>query len=266
MKIAVLGNSHVGALRRGLELMNAADVPHDCVWFAARGRGLSHLALEGRTLVPKSENTASAITFTSGGARSVDIDAYDGFLLYGFVNAFVLESGRFYSRAVLDCAINDLAKNALSYKLIRYLRAVTSKPIYVGHRPLRAAPLRDVPQDLCAYTSGLQMLNETVYADVGAVMLPQPLESIVNGNRTRIDFTKGSKRLDLGDTNDGELHGANDISHMNDDFGRMWLTENLKKMESPGAFAKGVAHRFDVSRLANGLKRVRPVGRWLLKF
>jgi hypothetical protein len=182
-------------------------------------------------LVPKNAATANAIAFTSGGEKAIDVDAYDAFLLYGIAPPFVMDSSRFYSRAVFERALNDMAKNTLSYPIIRMLRTVTRKPIFVGHRPLPAASRKDSSQDLRDYNRGLEMLNEAVYAKVDAVMLPQPSETIVNGNSTLMKFTQGSKRLDVGEGNDGELHTSEDVDHMNDVFGSMWLKENFGALE-----------------------------------
>ncbi|MEO1027515.1 MAG: hypothetical protein AAFX02_00520, partial [Pseudomonadota bacterium] len=87
-----------------------------------------------------------------------------------------------------------------------------------------AALQRDELQDICADTSGVQMLNEIICTGVGVVMLPRSPGSIVTGIRTRIDLTKGSRRVYLGARNGGELHGGHDLAHMNSEFGRMWRT------------------------------------------
>jgi hypothetical protein len=46
-------------------------------------------------------------------------------------------------------------------------------------------------------------------------------------------FTKGSKRLPVGDEHDEKLHPVSDITHMNDEFGSLFLKElreNLRHM------------------------------------
>lgn len=139
MKIAVIGNSHIGSLKRGADMIAPQDIPHDLRYFGARSNGLKDLRTEGTSLVPTSDEVTNAIAFTSGGETRIDTDAYDAFLLYGMeARPFFAPIDRFYSSAVLARALKDVFEGSLSHLMLGKLRAITDKPIYVGHNPMRA--------------------------------------------------------------------------------------------------------------------------------
>jgi hypothetical protein len=225
VKIAVLGNSHIASLKRGMGLLDGAAQQHELVFFGARSAGLDDLAIDGRTLRPVKGALAQSLAFTSGGPEAVDTDLYDGFLLYGMgARPFFVRDNAFYSQGVIARALKDVAEHSLSYRTLAKLRKMTDKPIYIGHNPMRAAPIQDVSQDPAPYMRGIDLLNDRVYNILGARMFPQPAKTVVNGNATAMAFTQGSKRLAIGDKLDDALHPATDLNHMNDEFGSLWLT------------------------------------------
>lgn len=224
MRIAILGNSHIGSLKRGADRLSAAENPHTLTFFGARGKLMRHLRAEGDCLIPTHEATESSIAHTSGGDRRIRVDAFDAFLLYGLdADPFFAPLDRFYSSAVMARAIADVAETTTLYRTLTTLRAITDKPVYLGHTPLRAAEPANLARETTAYERGIALLNETAFAPLRATMIPQPSETIVNGSRTLISFSKGSKRLAIGDERDDELHPEGDSSHMNDEFGALWL-------------------------------------------
>lgn len=224
MKIAVIGNSHIGSLKRGLGLMPPQDVPHSFTFFGARSDGLKDLDIEGQCLVPRSDPVADAIAFTSGGCQKIDTADYDAFLLYGMeARPFLVPKERFYSSAVIRRTIDDIFKGSLSHLTLTKLRSITDKPIYVGHNPMKGAPRNKGPQDTSTYERGIALLNETVYATASASLIPQPPDTIVNGNGSALSYSQGSKSLAIGDRKDDAPHPEADLNHMNDEFGRLWL-------------------------------------------
>ncbi|MCP1470662.1 hypothetical protein J3E64_002350 [Sphingobium sp. OAS761] len=231
MRIAVIGNSHIGSLKRGAAMLPIDEIEHDLVFFGARSHSLRELVVEGRALVPTSEIVANAIAFTSGGEMKIDVDHYDAFLLYGMeARPFLPPEDHFYSSAVIARTLKDLFEGTLSHATLLKLRAITDKPIYLGHNPMKAAPRTSGSQSTKPYERGLTMLNDAIYSPMGAALLPQPLETVVNGNASNIIYSQGSKSLAIGDGHDDALHPDMDLNHMNDEFGSMWLRDWFAKL------------------------------------
>lgn len=225
MKIAVIGNSHIGSLKRGLALMAPAPA-HELTFFGARSDGLKDLAIDNGMLVTNDAAVRDAIVFTSGGLDHIAPAQFDAFLLYGMeARPFTLPQDRTYSSAVLSRAVSDVFEDTLSHLTLGKIRSVTDKPIFVGHNPMKGAPRRDTPQDTSALERGTELLNRTVYADMQARFILQPLTTIVNGANSDIAYSQGSRSLAIGDKNDDALHPAIDLNHMNDLFGRLWLEQ-----------------------------------------
>ena len=63
-----------------------------------------------------------------------------------------------------------------------------------------------------------------------AELIEQPLETIVNGGETHPQFSKGSKRLAIGDGFDDHPHPDEDNIHMNEAFGALWLQALFLKL------------------------------------
>ncbi|MFT4075126.1 MAG: hypothetical protein QM647_06300 [Asticcacaulis sp.] len=83
---------------------------------------------------------------------------------------------------------------------------------------------------LSEYISGLELLNAERYLPMGAAVIPQPHETIVDGCKTEARFSVGSRRLSVGSFIDDELHPESDLSHMNEAFGELWLRQFLTQL------------------------------------
>jgi len=228
MKICVMGNSHVGSLKRGWDEIKGDYRQHEITFFAQRSDGLEGLIAHDGKLIPNNEKLAKALEFTSGGKKEVDPNEYDVFVIYGTgVNINVVADNHFYSNAVIESSLNDLVTNTLSFNLLKGVRALTDKPVFIGHLPL--VPPMEVLSDTMPsdYIARVELINEMTYRPLNAELVRQPLSTIVNGNHTHPDFSKGSKALAVGDSGDNVYHPESDSDHMNDKFGEIWLREFL---------------------------------------
>lgn len=230
MKICIMGNSHVGSLKRGWDEIVGNYPEQEITFFAQRADGLNELISKNGKLIPKSEELAKALEFTSGGKKEINPSEYDVFVIYGAgANINFVKDNQFYSSAVIESSLNDLVANTLSFNLLKRLRTLTTKAVFIGHMPLIAAKevlSEDIPDD---YIARVALINDVIYHPLNAELVTQPLSTIVNGNNTHPDFSKGSKRLAIGDSFDDEYHPDDDTGHMNDKFGAIWLTEFFKK-------------------------------------
>lgn len=202
----------------------------EIVFFADRGLGMKEMGVDGGKLVPETERLKKSLEFTSGGKGVIDPEEYDMFLVYGVgARGFFINPNKHYSSAVIEQAANDHVFGGLSFELVKNIRMVTDKKIYVGHAPLPARKRREFAVHRPdAYLHGLNLINEMVFSRINAQMINQPLGTIVNGRYTDLEFSKGSKRLSIGTRDDGNEHPDTDCAHMNDEFGSAWMTSFLK--------------------------------------
>ncbi len=221
-----MGNSHVGSLKRGWNNINSEYPGKEITFFAHRATGLSGLIPKDGKLVPDNEDLANALKFTSGGKQEIDPSEYNVFLIYASGSKVnFAQSGRFYSKAVIKRSLSDFVENTLSFQLLKKIRAVTNKIIFIGHTPFAAAMQFLPNNNPTDYVGRVKLMNDMIYSPLNSELVLQPLSTIVNGNNTYYDFSKNSMRLAVGDHFDDEYHPEDDIFHMNDKFGEVWLKE-----------------------------------------
>lgn len=245
MKICVIGNSHVGSLSRGWDVFKGDYPEHEITFFAQRSEGINGLIVRSGKLIPDNQALARALEFTSGGKCEVDPAEYDVFLIYGSgANINAAQNGTFYSSAALEMSISDQATGTLSFNLLKRLRTVTAKAIFVGHLPL--VPAIKVSSDIKSddYFARVELMNKLIYGPLNAELVKQPMSTVVNGGNTHPAFSKGSKALAIGDCGDNTYHSEDDTDHMNDRFGEIWLRNFLQhyveKLFTSGA--KAISH------------------------
>lgn len=231
MRICVIGNSHVAALKTGFEgLSSEARKGAKVDFFAARGNALKGLQLVGESLKSDSPQLKRSLTFTSGGSEAILIKNYDIFLLHGLELQPFFAPDRFYSQAVLTAALDEKYSETITVSLVKKIRRITNVPVYVGHTPLPASDggkgLEGGPAGVSNYERGIILSNELFFKKIAAALVMQPVITIAeNGTNTLNEFSIGSRRLDVGlpDHELGTLHDRVDSLHMNDRFGSVWM-------------------------------------------
>jgi hypothetical protein len=228
MRICVIGDSHAASLKRAWDGMAELHAEFELQFFCARGLELSGMIVDELRLVPNSESLAGTLRFTARGGDHIDPNKYEIFLLYGLgCYPYFPQTDAFHSRATIAAALRESAKATLSFELLLRLRTITAKDIYVGHRPLDAAK-PDIPtEEVSVYSSSIRRMNEILYQPLRTTIVSQPFETIIGGRFTNPSFSRGSRRLAVGDNLDDEFHPDDDDIHMNDDFGARWLTKFL---------------------------------------
>lgn len=228
IRLCVIGNSHVASLKKAWDEL-ASDHPEvQLTFFACRGWHLFKLFAEEGSLRCKGEALKQILAFTSGGASEVRVDDYDRFLIYGSdARPYFTAPSEVYSRAAVMQSVYDSVGGTLAYYLLRQLRLLTDKPIYVGHCPLLGAESvrsRVTPQ---TFIDGVEFVNRVFYSALNAELVPQPIETIVNGMSTDPVYTRGATKLAVGDALDDVTQPDTDRSHMNGEFGALWLQQFL---------------------------------------
>ncbi|MEO9496880.1 MAG: hypothetical protein ABJI43_21415 [Roseobacter sp.] len=231
MKYAVIGNSHLGALKRGWDTLKSNHRDITITFFGSRAYSLESLRSEGEFLSSSDPVVRSSFEHTSGGHASIEVEKFDVFVLYGmWCQAFFLTKDIFYSKQVLQRAALGHCSDTLSFSVLKEARRSTNKPILLGHCPLSSSLLGLRERPIPDYYTGLSYVNEVIYQDFDARLMEQPKETISQGCMTDYHFLKGAQRLPVGMENDDELLKPSDQNfHANAEFGRLWIRKNLLK-------------------------------------
>jgi len=240
MKIAVIGDSHIGALKRAWDQVSARHGNVEIVFFGARAMLIGDLRLDGDRLTPTVPRLESSLRYTSGGRCEIRPGEFDSILLYGMgARPYFLDQTTFYSKQVLWRAVQDVVLDTLSFRLLELVSSIYRQRIYVGHNPLMASSGEAQQDGTSEYLAGISLLNASIYEPRRALLLPQPIDTIVNGRNTHVDYAKGSRRLGIANVDStkpfGEqLHREGELHHMNDAFGVLWLNAFLARPDGGG--------------------------------
>lgn len=236
LQVAVIGNSHVAALREGWNEARRDFPGVRLVFHASRGAGLRDLRPdpERMRLVPMHANVRTDVAYTSGGDGSIGLGGVDLCIVCGLdlPGRFCYGDESDLSAAVLDAVLADRAACAAT-GVLEQIRRISAVPVLLAHVPL---PGSDDPGAARVaaddgwrqqYADGLSWVNARWFESRCALVVPQPAETLGTPWRTRRSYSAGSRRLDIGDSVSGEPHAPGDDIHMNADYGASWLGQCL---------------------------------------
>lgn len=224
MKICILGNSHVGGIKRGWDSISHEYSDYSLTFFASTGDSLRKLRLAQGKLIPRSERLARHLSLTSGGLDSITLSEYDAFLIYGLGLYIPILDTRL-SASVIDQVFIDVWFSSLTFKLIKLIRSASFAPIYVGHTPLPSGePGVFISNNTMTYPKAFSLTADSVGV-VDCFLVEQPAISFADPWVTKTEFSMGSMRL----LNE-ELHLDKDTKHMNQEFGKIWLLNYFEKI------------------------------------
>lgn len=243
MKVAIIGDSHVAALKAGWEALRADHPNVTVTFFASRGSGLAGLQPRDGVLVPATAGLADHLRFTSGGADRIEPAAYDAIVLHGLhclldPNAVAMPS--VYSTAVAAAVAGAVMANSLSVTTLRKLRSLCETPCFVGANPLLVSETDAAPPVAPNVVAARARVIQTPLLDgLSARLVVQPLATIVAPFNTARDFIDGALTLAVGDHRDGNAARDDNARHMNPAFGRLWmetfLREHLAGLKTTGS-------------------------------
>lgn len=248
MKIAIVGNSHLAALKLGWAELARAYPSVELVFFGARSTAMKHLTVQGRRLVSTDDDTRQDLRFTSNGLEAIVPDDFDALLVYGLaldVHVFsqVLTRHALYDRAddvrrtvSLSCfteICENRARRCLLHKIATQIRSISAVPLFVSPSPFpsRNCAVVDQTKWQVLVDNHSPLLHQGYYDGIrrlcgplSAVFAPQPGDTVVDSIFTDAQFSQGSVRLTEGLA---LRHSADDVIHMNQAYGRLFLTEAL---------------------------------------
>ncbi len=233
IKICIIGNSHVASLKEGWENIKKNYPNLTLTFFAEPNKGLENLIVDKKMLIASTESTKKSIEFTSGGKGYIDPLEYDIFLIYGtYASTYRVRRNIFYSYQVEVSAVEDIIFEGLSYEILKKLKKITHKKIYIGNNPLRAlndeiSTNNNFETNNEDYLLGIKLMNKYVYKSMGTILLSQPLSTIINGTFiTKKIYSTGSAKLNTSNKQIADRkHSGEDTGHMNREYGAIYLKE-----------------------------------------
>lgn len=256
LRIAVIGNSHLAALRDGW-------VDHPGRWpgidaqFVGAHKGLLlETAVTADRITPLSDAALGAFR-RLGGVDHIDLAGVDAIVIAGClvgVHAatyayrdmrwdglpsvaaapdIAAMRPRFVSRAAARATLAARLSDRLGIQLIRHLRAATDLPILLTSQPRVSAVIKAIPRpetrghaDALAAgdAAGLSALFEEAAAEAaaraGGTFVPQPAQTIEDHILTARAYMDGARRLSA---KPGLPQPKDDIMHANAAFGAAML-------------------------------------------
>lgn len=235
MKIAVIGNSHVGAWKTAWSARSEADRPVDITWFAAAAQLIGHLEVRDGRIVPTDVRTLKHIRMTSGQREEIDPAEFDLFILCGGYRCDIPpQDSRAYSRAIYRKMIQGSFQLSLAYKIATLLRQLTDKPVYFFPNPLPAHANAGIDTSAFfvreSYADRIARIDKIARKALGASCVAQPASTVLAEVSTKTEYTKGSRRLGPGKSaDDAPEHPESEYNHMNADYGAL-VVENMLRV------------------------------------
>ncbi|WP_300319064.1 hypothetical protein [Idiomarina sp.] len=227
MRLCVIGNSHVGALKDAVGVIEGLTKVSSVTFFAKAQQGMRELLVdkESDALVAGSETLQKSLILTSGGQSEIRVSDFDCFLLYGLdFNAYFKPNRIISSQLEESQRIDWFTTTTMNY-VLSLLRLLTNKKIFLGHTPMVASGSQSSGEGEIdsSYLSNLELIESDILKRYHSVsVVGQPLTTICQGRKTKSDYSRGSIRMETGHKLDGTPHPEEDISHMNKVYGELW--------------------------------------------
>lgn len=222
MKLCIIGNSHLAAIKLGWDQVGAEFPWLQPQFFGARADALLDLHAEGGRLVPATPDLAAKIAYVSGGDGSIDPAGFDAALLVGMNYIPTMPEDARLSQAVRAAAARAAYDATLSGHVFAQLRkAAPDLPVHVMPNPLRR---RAAGAEPAAATVPYAVRLEDFRRGLGAGpvhVAGQPPETIVDELYTADVHGLGAVALDEG--RGARSKAETDLSHMNGDYGALFL-------------------------------------------
>lgn len=236
MRLCVIGNSQLAALRLGWDVVAAE---HDWLrptFFGAGAARMAGLQQQGTQLIPDSPSLARRLAHTAGGLSRIELAEYDAVLLVGLnYNLPALLDPRL-STAVREAAILGGFAATLCGRVLHQVRAACpAQPIHLMPNPQRrraaGTPVRRDRGDPAARLAMVEPVLAASHAPLA--MVGQPAATLTPEGHTADTYGIAAVGLDLGDG--PRLKGPDDLSHMNAAYGTAVLRDWLPALRREAA-------------------------------
>jgi hypothetical protein len=249
-RIAVIGNSHIGAWKAGWDTICIKHPSHSITFFGSRGLTLETLEPRGDRLVTGDAKVLRFFAITAGKQEILARD-HDVFVIVALgisPTALVSDIYNFYradshrgregnftpvSDAEFVAAAVDLFVRSVAVKTARKLRRIGVRCIFFAPQPFRSA---DAPATVDhsrprLISSGDDTRLAATFAETCRVIerygtiLPQPAATRDGSFYTKAEFREAAKSIVP-----GRQPKASNTSHMNSVYGEWCLSELLARI------------------------------------
>ncbi len=234
--IAIIGNSHIAALKGALQQAGENCNEDDFVFWGATGRDFAKIEFTNGTLTGADEQLCKQIN----GGRYIDLPladfkaivihavAFRQFVLVNMLKRSGLNIVQI-STEVLAALVEEFMPKQGTTQLVGDITAAFDGPVIVTPMPMPAKssglfantkPSRDELEQL-------QKVTRAYWAKMGAALVEQPGETLSRQLYTEDRFSRGSLRLQ---GNLSVRHKADDFKHMNSKYGAWVLADVTRKL------------------------------------
>lgn len=228
IRVATIGNSHLGALANGWQSTPELHEELELTFFGAPGEQLRSLAVGEDHLYATALDTERHIARSSQGLTTIDADAYDAFLLVGGLGFAVVTDiylthrlpadatahHDLISEPALEASMRDVLLATVTPCLVKQLQAITDAPVLMVTDPLPNSRIASLARHRRRWTgehlANLHAHYERTLADLsaelGAAIVTQPPETIEPPCFTRPELAMDHPKSGI--THTGSTFGA----------------------------------------------------------
>lgn len=247
-RVCVIGNSHLIMIQKAWASQTARRTADEVVFFGALIRHFSDLSAEpDRGVLAASGALQRFFERSAGGRSEIDPGEYDRFVLVGMrigvieiyralrsvvPSAYAAGAGETRSLLSDDLFrqwVREFFESSTGFEVLRMLCELTEKPVTLVPQPHVAEKFLSTQngRHLPPPDDSLYAYVDEVYRDAisqnatqaGAQVLFQRDETLVNPGLSSSDYLYGAVSFS------GKSFGADDVGHMNADFGRLVLED-----------------------------------------
>lgn len=235
MRVCIVGNSHLAALKLAVTQGRISFPEHDIVFWGARGKRFSSIRLKSGRLVPGGDPAVAEEVLRVSDQRHQEIDPHNFDLIAFYAGslplpAFVYDiaalcrpDGLPFSGSCLRAAARQWLEERRAFAWARQIVASGSTRVLLVPQPYWSA--NDTVAKPPALPSGLlDLIEQTLAATArehGLEILFQPRHTLDDSGFTRAEFSVNSVRLT---ESLDQKHDDVDNKHMNAEFGALALT------------------------------------------
>lgn len=253
MRVVVLGNSHLGALKKAWEDGAQLHPELELVFFGSPRQTMRELNASGNELTTDSEKTRKYLALTSGMEDPViRINEYDVVFLHGLIQRnrmiplsvkleqYTTRTGSMPTSGLIRAIMAEEFENSMFWHLAREIRKISNVPLIAAPQPYQSEDSKHYAaagEELAKWPLAARYdgFAEDRVRSFGASYLPQPPETLVNHVFTRREYCLDAVHLTRQES--GAEEG--NLSHMNARFGALVLRDLAAYLRSSSVGQRG---------------------------